>query len=61
MSCVTDGHPLPDLEISEIDQLTIAPGGLEDENFIVYLVYHISSVYAVCVCGCECVCVCLYA
>lgn len=52
MSCVTDGHPLPDLQISEIDQLTIAPGGLEDENFIVYLVYHISSVYAVCMCAC---------
>lgn len=50
MSCVTDGHPLPDLQISEIDKLTIMPVGTGDENFIVSLVYHISSVYVVCVC-----------
>lgn len=56
MPCVTDGHPLPNLQISEIDKLTITPVGLEDENFIVYL----GLSYFFNVCDVMCVYVCLY-
>ena len=56
MSCVTDGHPLPDLQISEIVKLTITPVGLE-----FYCLFGVSYFFSVCgVCACVSVCVCMH-